>query len=234
MKAAIHQPHYFPYPGFFHKLKQADVFVLMDATQYDRRFTNRNRILDPHGPVWLSVPIDKARRFMPNRDITINNSIPWRSDHWQKILVSYANAPHFRLYSADLKRLYEREWASLFELDLETTKMVMEWLAVRTPIVLESTLGVASVGSQRLVELCQAVGADAYLSGRGGTRYLDEDVFRARGVSVEYQNYSSVPYPQRFGREFVPDLSVLDMLFNLGPASSAFIERSGAITARNI
>ncbi len=233
MKAAIHQPHYFPYPGFFHKVKQVDIFVMMDATQYDKRFTNRNRILDPHGPVWLSVPIDKARRFMPNRDVMVNNTIPWKSDHWQKILVSYAKAPYFDLYSTDLKRFYERDWRSLFELDLETTKKVMEWLGVDTPVVLESTLGVRSMGSQRLVDICEAVGANAYLSGRGGTRYLDEGVFRARGVSMEYQSYSAVPYPQRFGGQFVPDLSILDMLFNVGPESPAYIDQRGAIAARS-
>lgn len=233
MKAAIHQPHYFPYPGFFHKLKGVDVFVIMDATQYDRRFTNRNQILDPHGPVWLSVPIDKANKFMANREVMINNNISWRAEHWQKILVSYANAPYFDLYSAELRGFYEREWKSLLELDLETTKKVMTWLGLSTPTVLESTLGVKSMGSQRLVDICQAVDADEYLSGRGGTRYLDEDVFRARGISVEYQNYSAVPYPQRFVADFVPDLSVLDMLFNVGPSSPAYIDRGGAITARH-
>ena len=57
---------YLPYPGFFHKLSMADVFVIMDDVQYDKRFTNRNRILVPQGPLWISVPIVKDDKFHEN------------------------------------------------------------------------------------------------------------------------------------------------------------------------
>ena len=223
MKLAIHQPHYFPYAGFFHKLALCDAFVIMDATQYDRRFTNRNRILDPHGEVWLTVPIEKSGKFMANRDVRVNNSIPWRQEHWKKLLVSYANAEHFDAYTSDLKRLYERDWTFLFDLDLETTSKVLGWLGMKIPIILESDLDVRSTGTQRLVDICESVGADVYVSGSGGSAYMDESLFRQRGIGVEHQTYSPLPYAQRFSGPFVPDLSILDMLLNIGPGSSMFI-----------
>ncbi len=223
LKLAIHQPHYLPYPGFFHKLALCDAFVIMDATQYDRRFTNRNRILDPHGEVWLTVPIQKSGRFLQNRDVRVNNSMPWREDHWKKIRVSYANAAHFDRYAPDLRKFYEREWDSLFALDLETTRKVLEWLGMKPPIIFESDLDVRSTGTQRLVDICEATGADVYVSGSGGVAYMDESLFRTRGIGVEHQTYSPLPYAQRFEGPFVPDLSILDMLFNIGPGSSVFI-----------
>ena len=85
MKVAIHQPQFFPYPGFFHKLGCADAFVIMDDVQYDKRFTNRNRILAPQGPMWLTVPIDKADKFSSNMTVEVNNALPWRVEHWKKI-----------------------------------------------------------------------------------------------------------------------------------------------------
>jgi hypothetical protein len=103
----------------------------------------------------------------------------------------------------------------------------MEWLGIRIPIVKESELQVKTVGTQRLVDLCKAVGADTYVSGKGGKDYMDEGLFKSNDLSVEHQNYSASPYPQRFSESFVPDLSILDMLANVGPESMKLI--SGAL-----
>jgi len=227
LKAAIHQPHSFPYPGFFHKLSLADIFVIMDETQYDKRFTNRNIILDSHGPVWLTIPIDKTHRFSPNKDVRINDELPWRKEHWKKLMISYTNAKFFNLYATELKEFYDKSWSSLFEFDLETTRKTMEWLGIRVPIVKESDLLVNTVGTQRLVDLCKAVGADTYVSGKGGENYMDEALFKSSGLKVEHQSYSASPYPQRFSESFVPDLSILDMLANVGPGSLKLV--SGAL-----
>jgi len=198
----------------------------MDEAQYDRRFTNRNRILDPHGIVWLSVPIEKEDKFSPAREVRINNSLPWREEHWKKLLVSYANATYFNLYNTDLKQFYETQWDLLFDLDLATTRKVLEWLGMKIPVILESGLGVNSSGTQRLVDICKAVGADTYVSGRGAKAYMDEKLFASNGIILEYQQYSPRPYHQRFGDSFVPDLSILDVLFNQGPGSFDLIRAS--------
>jgi len=120
MKVAIHQPQYFPYPGFFHKLSMADILVIMDDTQYDKRFTNRNKIVTTNGFVWLSVPINKDHKFLPNRLVKINNNIDWKKQHWNKIWHSYSNSKFFHLYKNYFKNLYEKEWEYLCGLDIET------------------------------------------------------------------------------------------------------------------
>jgi hypothetical protein len=204
----------------------ADVFVIMDEAQYDKRFTNRNLILDSHGPIWLTVPIDKAYKFSPNKDVRINESLPWRKEHWKKIEVSYTNARFFNHYRAELKEFYDTSWSNLFELDLETTRKTMEWLGLRVPIMRESELRVGTAGTQRLVDICKAVGADTYISGRGGKNYMDEGLFHSSGLRIEYQEYSALTYPQRFTDKFVADLSILDMLANVGPESMKFVSRA--------
>ncbi len=200
-----------------------DVLVVMDATQYDKRFTNRNRILDTHGEVWLTVPIHKEDRFSPNRVVRINEEIPWRADHWRKIMVSYANAKYFNLYKEELKEFYDTLWVNLLDLDLGATRKAMEWSGIDIPIVLESELPVYSTGSRRLIDICESIGADTYISGRGGFEYLDVDLFKDNGVAVEFQEYSASPYPQRFATEFVPDMSVLDLIANVGPDSAELV-----------
>src|ERR1700688_2699567 len=150
MRAVIHQPMYIPYPGFFHKLSLADVLVIMDDVQYDRRFTNRNRILVPQGPIWLTVPIEKHDKLLPNSSVRINNGIPWRDDHWRKISLSYRNAAFYRPYADLLEESFQKEWGLLLDLDLELLKKSMNWLGLNLPIVLESELKVEGKSTERL------------------------------------------------------------------------------------
>jgi hypothetical protein len=219
MKVAIHQPQFFPYPGFFHKLSMADAFVIMDDVQYDKRFTNRNKILAPQGPTWLTVPIDKADKFSPNMAVKVNNALPWREEHWKKITYSYKNSRWFGLYKEYLQDLYSREHDTLFAFNLETIQVVMKWLDISIPVFRESQLGVSGEGTQRLVNACKAMGADSYVSGVGGKSYMDEKLFADQGIALQYQAYEPRPYPQRFVQDFAPNLSILDLLFNVGPES---------------
>jgi hypothetical protein len=232
MKAAIHQPMYLPYPGFFHKLSLADVLVIMDDVQYDTRFTNRNRILVPQGPIWLTVPIEKEDKFAPNGSVRINNGVPWRDDHWRKISLSYRNAAFFDLYAGSLEETFQREWDLLFDLDLELLKKSMDWLGLKLPIVRESELKVSGKSSERLINACKAVGADTYVSGRGGRNYIDSQLFEKEGIRLVYQEYTPAPYHQRFTMSFVPDLSIVDMLFNLGPDATRLIQRADSVVLR--
>jgi hypothetical protein len=227
LRVAIHQPQYFPYPGFYHKLSLVDAFVIMDDTQYDKRFTNRNLILDSHGSVWLTVPINKAHKFSANRLVEINNAIPWRQDHWKKIQVSYANSKFFHLYN-DLESVYQKEWTSLFELNLDTIKRTMAWLGIEIPVLKESELHIQGESTERLVNLCKAVGADTYVSGSGGKNYLQEGLFEENHLKLEYQSYHPTPYQQRFTKVFVPNLSILDLLANVGPDSLKVIRDTTA------
>lgn len=224
LRVAIHQPHYFPYAGFFHKLSLADAYVIMDDVQYDKRFTNRNRILTPQGWIWLSVPIKKEHKFLPNMSVEINNDVDWRTLHWKQISLSYVNTPFFRLYKNYLEDLYRKEWRYLFELDFETLTKTTEWLGLELQTVRESTLGIRGTSTERLVEVCKALGADTYIAGRGSVNYMHEKLFEANKIKVEYQDYTPSPYPQRFSTAFVPDLSIIDMLMNVGPNSLKLIK----------
>src|SRR5437867_7484717 len=151
MKAVIHQPHYFPYSGFFNKLSMADVFVIMDDVQYDKRWTNRNRIIATNGWTWLTVPINKDHKFLPNVQVEINNDIDWKEHHFKKIYQSYNRAPFFSLYKDYLSDLFKKDWDMLFDLDFETIKKVIEWLGIKIEIIRESELNVAGMKTERLV-----------------------------------------------------------------------------------
>lgn len=225
---------YFPYPGFFHKLRLADVFVIMDDVQYDKRFTNRNFILDPNGPTRLTVPINKQQKFSQNMVVQINNALPWAEYHWTKIHMCYANAKFFRLYSDYFEKLYKRQWDLLFDLDFETVKKMMDWLNIRIPVIRESELNIGGEGTHRLINVCKSLGADTYISGRGGKNYMDEKLFESNHITLEYQNYKPIAYPQRFTKTFVPDLSTIDLLANMGPNAAEVLSSKQLVSADQI
>ena len=224
MIVTIHQPNYFPYFGLFHKINQADVFVVQDDVKFDERVTNRNKIISSTGYTRLNVPIIKGHKFFEIKDVKINNLIHWRKIHWKKITSGYNNAEYFHLYKDYFKNLYEKEWEFLFKLNFETLKKCMDWLGIKTEIVIESDLNVDGISTERLVNVCKAVGADTYISGISGGDYLDEKLFEKNNIKLRYQNYESIRYAQNLSKTFIPNLSIIDVLANTGPEINQFLK----------
>jgi hypothetical protein len=111
----------------------------------------------------------------------------------------------------------------LLDLDLDLLNKSMQWLGLNLPVVRESELKVGGRATERLVNACRAVGADTYVSGRGGRDYIDSGLFEQEGIRLVYQEYSPTPYHQRFTSTFVPDMSIVDMLFNVGPDAARLV-----------
>src|SRR5207302_5906181 len=97
---------------------------------------------------------------------------------------------------------------------------VARLLGLRAELVKSSTLGVELTKADRLIEICRRLGADTYLSGHGAKKYQDEAQFHAQGLRLFYSDFAPSPYRQLWG-DFLPGLSVLDALFNLGRDGTA-------------
>jgi hypothetical protein len=216
--AAIHQPQYLPYLGFFHKLQNCEVFVLLDDVQFSKGgFQNRNRIKSSEGWQWLTVPV-LHRGKQTIREVELNDTVPWRRKHWSALVSNYSRAPHFERYVEDLQRIFAIEWKHLGSLN----EALMEWatnsLGIETIVKRSSEIPHSGTSSDRLIELCRAVDADRYLSGPGGRDYMDLEAFQLAGIEIAWQEFSLPSYPQQFPESgFVENLSVVDALFNCGP-----------------
>src|SRR3989338_6081487 len=95
-----HQPNYIPYAGFFHKIVQAEAFVIVDNVQFVKRgpfgWIHRNKIRTQSGWDWLTVPVITKGKFSQKINETIiDNKMPWRRKHWKTIEFNYRKAPHF-------------------------------------------------------------------------------------------------------------------------------------------
>lgn len=224
MIATGHQPNYLPYLGFFDKIARADVFVIVDTVQFVKRgpfgWMHRNKIRTAAGEQWLSVPVLSKGKFTQRiADTLINNAEPWRRKHWKAIEFNYRKAPHFPAYAECVKAIYDREWDKLADLSTALIRLCLDLLGLRTRIVVASDAAISGESTDLVVNLCRAVGADAYLSGVHGRDYLDAAKVAAAGIRLEFQDYAHPTYPQCQSGPFVPNLCILDLLFNAGPDS---------------
>jgi hypothetical protein len=227
MIAANHQPQYVPYLGFFHKIRQVDVLIVLDDVQFHRRGPqHRNLIKMQAGTQWLTVPVRRNHRQLIE-DVAIDTTHRWRREHWAALQSNYGRAPFWKQLSPTLRPiLLEGTQPDLVSLDLDLLRWAMNVLGFEVPMRRASVLGVApaSEPNEHHIALCRAVGADTYLSGPGARVYMQPAKFASRGVSVRFQEYTPREYPQRFpDHGFIPNLSVVDALFNVGSAARELI-----------
>ena len=155
--------------------------------------------------------------------VKINNDIDWRRRNLELISKSYNKANFFDLYTAEINSIFDEKWEYLLELNVKILKTVFKWLDIKTKILFESELTISGESSEKLLNICKEVDATTYLSGIGGKNYLDKKIFQENKIDVRYQEYNPISYTQINSRVFVPNLSILDLLFNTGLKSKKFI-----------
>jgi hypothetical protein len=222
MRIAIHQPNYLPWCGYFYKMAQVDLFVILDDCSFTKSgVTHRVRIRTPQGISWLTVPVGK--REVPIVDLSPDPSQDWGVRQWNIIKTSYSKAAFSSEVALWLEPLLRTRWQTLVDLNLEGIRKIAGLLGIETPMLrssefpdgLKRTLG---AGSARNLGICQYLAAKTYISGQGARDYNDEKAFAAAGINLEYVTYNHPVYPQT-GEGFIPGLSIIDLLFNCGPKS---------------
>jgi len=224
-KIAIHQPMFLPYPGFFNKIKEADIFVIGDDAYYSRRyFYNRNKIKTPNGTLMLTVPLIDPERKKLN-EVKIFNETNWKHKHLRSLQTFYRKADYYEDHIPFFEKVYNKNWDLLFDISMETMYYLMEQLGLDIEIYYTSEIlkDYEFKGkTQRIIDICKILGADEYLSGIGGKNYLEPELFEKNGIKLEFQNYKPKKYKQLYG-EFIPNLSTIDLLFNMGEKAIDYI-----------
>lgn len=228
MFVSIHQPDYLPWLGYFNKIKQADIFVLLGAAGYSRNgFHNRNKIKTPQGWSYLTIPISREYIFKPLNETKLPLDRSWTTKHLKAIENNYRRAPYWDQYGDFFKNLYEKKvdnFNTLAELNSYIIIWFSEQFGLNTKLVKDTDLPIDLnlKATNLLIAVNKAVGAKRYLSGPSGKKYLELKKFRAAGIEVEYQEYHEPEYKQMFG-EYIKGLSAVDLLLNHGPASIKYL-----------
>lgn len=224
---AIIQSSYIPWKGYFDIIGMSDLFLFLDDVQFTRRdWRNRNCIKGPNGVQWLTIPVKSKGRYTQTIEETEIVDSSWAEKHWKSIVLCYGRAPYFAPMAPRVEALYAeaaRE-TRLSLINARLTRGLSALLGIATPFDWSSSYPHEGDKSQRLLSLCQAVGATRYLSGPSAAGYLDVDLFADAGIDVAFMDYSDYPaYPQRHGA-FVESVSVLDLLFNVGPEARHYMK----------
>jgi hypothetical protein len=223
MLVAIHQPNFLPWLGYFDKLAQADVFVLLDNVPLQRtggNYTNRVEMLISGKRAWVTVPIARAAETRERiSEARIVDSGPWRRKVCAAVEQSYAHAPCFAEAMPLVRSLLDHAGDRLAEFNTAALRRLAAAVGLDPRrMIVASELRVSGAGTDLLVAIVRAAGGDAYLCGAGAGLYQEDEKFAAAGIELRYQNFRHPIYPQVNTPEFMPGLSIVDALMNCGAA----------------
>lgn len=216
MRIGIHQPNYIPWCGYFYKIFKSDIFVFLDDVQYEKNgFSDRNSIKTPQGQCYLKIPIKKPGLKTNYNEVILNDELKWREKHLKMIEMNYKRAPYYDLVMPLLQELYNTRYFTLSEFNKKIITELALKMEFDTHFVCSSDLSVTGKSTERLIDIIQALDGDTYISGKGGTKYQDEALFKENKITLEYTDFEHPIYQQQWG-EFISNLSILDLLFNNG------------------
>ena len=223
------QPGYLPWLGYFDLLSKADVFVHYDDVQFDKHgWRNRNRVKGSKGAIWLTVPVlHHGRGGQSILDVEIDDRRDWRRKHLSTICQLYAHAPFVDDILPRLREIIEQPWRRLVDLNLALIDWLAAQIGIATPCYRASKVDIGGNRIERLVNLCKNFGASRYISGNAARDYLEVAQFAAAGIEVVWHDYAHPTYAQQHG-EFVPYLSVLDLVLNAGARSLSILSQPAA------
>jgi hypothetical protein len=218
MRLAVMQPYFFPYLGYWQLIRSVDRFVIFDDVNYKvRGWINRNRILVNSEPTYVTVPLSQASQNKLISQISLDPS-PWRGKLLRTIEGAYSSAPCFQEVFPLIESLVQHEADNLSAYLAFQLQALSMSLGLTAQFVLSSRRYADSglSGQARVIDICKQEGATQYWNLPGGRDLYDAVRFADAGIDLRFISSGDQPYPQR-GPGYVPGLSVIDMLMELGP-----------------
>lgn len=222
---AVLQPSYLPWLGALEQVAKADVFVFYDDVQFDKNgWRNRNRIRtnSAEGWSWLTIPVRLEGHFPKLPQVRIDGRTPWRRKHEKTIRHEYARAAYLGELDEHFKGFFDSTDDRLVEVAIDSTVRLLKAFKITTPVVRSSALPATGDRNERLLSICEHLGATGYYSGASAMDYLDVEAFEARGIRVEFQRFEHPQYAQT-RQPFVSHLSALDALLNVGSSARSLL-----------
>ena len=216
MKLAIMQPYFLPYIGYFQLIAGVDMFIIYDNIKYTKKgWINRNRMLLNGKDAMFSLPLKNASDSLDIRERELTE------DFNQEKLLSqfkgaYRQAPQFAPTIQLLERIVRNEEKNLFRFLHHSIVKTCDHLEIKTEIKISSDIAIDhDLKSQdKVLALCEAVGATKYVNTIGGVELYSKETFMERGIDLKFIQSKTFEYPQ-LGDIFVPWLSMIDvMMFN--------------------
>ena len=229
---AIHQPNFFPWLGYFDKIRQADIFIFLNQVAYPKSgnsmgsWCNRVRIDLGGSPAWITCPVVRERGVQRIDTVRIDNTRPWRDKLRATLQSAYRNSPNFTGAFALVDELLRYETDFLAEFNIHAITRLSAHVGLEAKWCKQSTLPLQeAVATERLVAITRVVGADTYLCGGGADGYHDDTAFARAGLRLRYQNFVAQPYGRR--EDFLAGMSIIDWLMWRDEDAGGFVPSGG-------
>lgn len=218
MKCTIMQPHYFPWSGYFNLMSKVETFVFFDDVQFSKNsWQSRNQIFINNQKKWITVPLKKSSLNTKIKNKLIDYSKKWQLKQSKTVIQNYANHPfkkdivELMTFSSNIKLL------NLSDSNIEILKFLAFKLNIKVKFIKSSDLEVGKERTQKVIEILEKIKAKEYLSPIGAKEYLHLDGFNKNTkVKLLFNDYKCKSYNQKNCKNFVPNLSIIDMIANLG------------------
>jgi len=211
----IHQPDFFPYLGFFHRFLHADLYIVLDHVQFSRNWGHRDKIKTESGASWLTLNVEKKTPLKtPIHQVRIGNGFSARK-HLDMLEGNYRDARFFEEVMPHIEAIYKEPASLLMEFNMRALTAINDLLDISIPMVFSSDLEPQGKQTEMLIDLLKKTETTCYLSGLGARDYLSDEPFKAAKIDLKWQRFEHPTYTQVHG-EFIPYLSILDVLLNCG------------------
>lgn len=203
------EAHYLPSIQYFSKLTQCSTLILEAHENYQKgSYRNRCHIAGANGMMRLSIPLRKGKNEQLSIQKTaISYDESWINQHWQGIRSAYGNAPYFPYYQDELEALFQTRPSYLFDWNKALITLLLELLQMDVKI--QCSHDFIKATEPEVLDLRGRIHPKSHRQQADG-------------------NFQPVPYPQLFEERhgFLPNLSILDLLFCTGPQALLYLEES--------
>jgi len=231
-KVAIMQPYFFPYIGYYALFHAADVLILFDTPQFDRKgWMHRNRILKPGRSDWqyFNAGTIKANRFESIKNIRLKEDKLWKQkiisqlEHYKKV------APFFHQTIKLVNETLNQPCTRLVDLSRSSLVNVCRYIQLNKQILTYSELDLNIPANTQpgewALRICKALNIKEYINPPGGKEIFNPNLWQEKGIRLRYLEHDLPVYNQRNG-DFIPGLSMIDILmFNSPNETRSLLER---------
>lgn len=225
-KVIITQSDYIPWKCYFDSFQLVDEVVLYDDMQYTRRdWRNRNKIKTPRGLNWLTIPVAVSGKYYQAIKDTKICDKGWAEKHWRTIKANYTKASCFKEYKDIFEELYlncNEEYLS--HINYRFLAGVNDVLGITTPMRFSSDFELIEGKTDRLIDLCKKLKATDYYTGPASNKYIDEELFAKANIKLHYFDYSGYPEYNQLYTPFTHNVSIIDLIFNVGKEAKQYMK----------
>ncbi len=207
------QPYFMPYIGYFQLIAAVDQFIVYDNIKYTKKgWINRNRMLQNGKDVMFSLPLKSDSDCLDVRERELAASFN-RDKLLNQLNGAYRRAPYFDQTFPLIEQIVRHDEANLFRYLRHAIARICEHLGIATVIRISSDIAINHdlKNQDKVLALCEAVCATTYVNTIGGVALYSKETFRERGIDLKFIRPKPFEYVQ-FGAEFVPWLSIVDVL----------------------